>query len=255
MFETFQNAHSIAFSILRILRHIPFAHSIIKWMCDFKSTAVQRELFGITFRNPIGIAAGLDRKGEYCSDLALFGPGFVEVGPVRNVRRVAQEMGKRSSRKCIVSINIGGRKGDNFVGDTIKDFTLAYDFGNLLCVTVPNDKYREVIDGVFTVRRYNDTYKPVIIRLSPLLNPDNLSDVVHYALLSGADAVETPELFVDEVLALVEKVVPVVVVTELESIDNARQLPDKGVSLIALSTGLIKNGPLYIKNILKTIDR
>ena len=43
---------------------------------------LEREVFGIHFRNPIGMAAGFDRNGEVFNELAALGFGFVEIGTV-----------------------------------------------------------------------------------------------------------------------------------------------------------------------------
>lgn len=38
--------------------------------------------FGLDFRNPVGLAAGMDKNGEFVDALAAFGFGFIEVGTV-----------------------------------------------------------------------------------------------------------------------------------------------------------------------------
>ena len=43
---------------------------------------LEREVFGMHFRNPIGMAAGFDRNGEVFNELAALGFGFVEIGTV-----------------------------------------------------------------------------------------------------------------------------------------------------------------------------
>lgn len=45
-------------------------------------TKLDREVFGIHFRNPIGVAAGFDPNGELLNELAASGFGFVEIGSV-----------------------------------------------------------------------------------------------------------------------------------------------------------------------------
>ena len=44
--------------------------------------ALEREVFGIHFRNPIGMAAGFDRNGEVFNELDALGFGFVEIGTI-----------------------------------------------------------------------------------------------------------------------------------------------------------------------------
>ena len=41
-----------------------------------------KEVFGLTFKNPVGLAAGFDKNAEYIEDLATFGFGFIEIGTV-----------------------------------------------------------------------------------------------------------------------------------------------------------------------------
>lgn len=43
---------------------------------------LERHLMGLTFPNPVGLAAGLDKNGEYVAALASLGFGFIEVGTV-----------------------------------------------------------------------------------------------------------------------------------------------------------------------------
>ncbi|MCX2956623.1 MAG: quinone-dependent dihydroorotate dehydrogenase, partial [Candidatus Regiella insecticola] len=37
---------------------------------------------GLSFKNPLGLAAGLDKDGEYINILAAMGFGFIEIGTV-----------------------------------------------------------------------------------------------------------------------------------------------------------------------------
>lgn len=41
-----------------------------------------RNIMGLDFPNPVGLAAGMDKNGEYISALATFGFGFIEIGTV-----------------------------------------------------------------------------------------------------------------------------------------------------------------------------
>lgn len=75
-----ENAHMLTFRLLRMLRYIPGAQSIVRAMFRVKTPDLEREIFGITFKNPVGIAGGLDKNGEYYNDLANFGVSFVEIG-------------------------------------------------------------------------------------------------------------------------------------------------------------------------------
>ncbi|MDD2293044.1 MAG: quinone-dependent dihydroorotate dehydrogenase [Bacteroidales bacterium] len=79
---TAETAHAITFAALKILRYIPGSQSFIRLISSVKTPALEKELFGITFKNPVGIAAGLDKNGEFYNDLANFGVSFVEIGSI-----------------------------------------------------------------------------------------------------------------------------------------------------------------------------
>lgn len=75
-----ETAHNLTMSALSFLRHIPFARSIIRAIYHKDSPSLEREVFGIQFPNPVGLAGGLDKNGEYYNDMGNFGFGFVEIG-------------------------------------------------------------------------------------------------------------------------------------------------------------------------------
>lgn len=44
--------------------------------------ALERNYFGLAFRNPVGLAAGFDKNAKYLEELMTLGFGFVEIGTV-----------------------------------------------------------------------------------------------------------------------------------------------------------------------------
>lgn len=75
-----ETAHNLLFSFLSFLRHVPFAGSIIRAIYKRESPNLEKEVFGLKFPNPVGLAGGLDKNGEFYNDMANFGFGFVEIG-------------------------------------------------------------------------------------------------------------------------------------------------------------------------------
>jgi dihydroorotate dehydrogenase len=47
-----------------------------------QNSALQTDLFGLTFKNPVGLAAGFDKNALYLTELEALGFGFVEIGTV-----------------------------------------------------------------------------------------------------------------------------------------------------------------------------
>ncbi|MBQ7222903.1 MAG: quinone-dependent dihydroorotate dehydrogenase [Bacteroidales bacterium] len=75
-------AHAITLKGLRIARKVPGFRTLLKLTYSVKSPSLERELFGIKFKNPIGIAAGLDKNGDHYNDFANFGFSFIEIGSI-----------------------------------------------------------------------------------------------------------------------------------------------------------------------------
>ena len=59
-----ETAHNILFYGLSVLRHVPFARSIIRAIYKKESPSLEKEVFGLKFPNPVGLAGGLDKNGE-----------------------------------------------------------------------------------------------------------------------------------------------------------------------------------------------
>ncbi|MCW3121877.1 MAG: dihydroorotate dehydrogenase [Flavipsychrobacter sp.] len=56
--------------------------SMLKAAFVVKSPSLERKLWGITFPNPVGLAAGFDKDAKYTDPLACLGFGFIEIGTV-----------------------------------------------------------------------------------------------------------------------------------------------------------------------------
>ena len=74
--------HYFTLNLLKLICKIPFAKSIIRFFYQKSSQNIEKELFGIKFKNPVGLAAGFDKNGKYIEELSLFGFSFIEVGTV-----------------------------------------------------------------------------------------------------------------------------------------------------------------------------
>ena len=55
---------------------------LLKLSFKLEHPSLEKEVFGLKFKNPVGLAAGFDKNGEYIQELANFGFGFIEVGTV-----------------------------------------------------------------------------------------------------------------------------------------------------------------------------
>lgn len=72
--------HHLVFSLLRWKGSIPGFIPLLSALFSYRHTSLQRTLFGITFKNPVGLAAGFDKDAKLIDELACFGFGFIEIG-------------------------------------------------------------------------------------------------------------------------------------------------------------------------------
>jgi len=75
-----ETIHRIILNLLLFLRYIPFSGTILRLFYTYKRDNLEREVFGLRFENPVGLAAGFDKNGQIYNDLANFGFGFIEIG-------------------------------------------------------------------------------------------------------------------------------------------------------------------------------
>ena len=59
---------------------IPFVPTILKSIYEVDDKRLEREIFGLKFKNPVGLAAGFDKDAKLYNELSNFGFGFIEIG-------------------------------------------------------------------------------------------------------------------------------------------------------------------------------
>ena len=77
-----ERAHSCSIWLLRLADKIPACKWLLHKLYAVEKPELEREVFGMRFRNPIGMAAGYDRNGEVYRTLSALGFGFIEIGTV-----------------------------------------------------------------------------------------------------------------------------------------------------------------------------
>lgn len=163
-----EKAHNMTFSAVKALRYVPFARSFVRALYHKDYPKLSKEVFGITFPNPVGLAGGLDKNGEFYNDLANFGFGFIEIGSLtprpqdgnarprcwrvpadralinrfginnKGVKHAVEQL-KKNRPEVIVAANIS-KNTSSINEDAAKDyetsFGLLYDFVDMFVVNV-----------------------------------------------------------------------------------------------------------------------
>lgn len=161
-------AHNLIFSLLGVIRKIPFLRSIIRFSFKTDTPKIAREVFGIEFKNPVGLAGGLDKNAEYYNELSDFGFSFVEIGSLtpkeqpgnpkprlfripedkaiinrmginnKGVMNAIQNLKKRHP-EVIIAANIAKNttsQGAQITKDYVTSFSLLYDFVDMFVINV-----------------------------------------------------------------------------------------------------------------------
>ena len=77
-----EDAHHFVTRQLKNYANFPGIDKLLQKKYSINHPSLEREVFGIKFKNPVGLAAGFDKNGEYIQELSRFGFGFIEIGTV-----------------------------------------------------------------------------------------------------------------------------------------------------------------------------
>jgi dihydroorotate dehydrogenase len=77
-----EKIHTFSYSAIKTAFKIPFVKPLSKKVFGVDHPKLQRQVFGLTFPNPVGLAAGFDKNALLVDEMEQFGFGFVEIGTV-----------------------------------------------------------------------------------------------------------------------------------------------------------------------------
>lgn len=163
-----ETIHHMVVGGMKFMRYIPGGKAIVSAMFSMKSPSLEKEVFGIKFPNPVGLAAGFDKNAEVYDQLSALGFGFVEIGTVTprpqpgnpkprlfrltednalinrmgfnnlGMGSVLERLRSKSSRQ-IVGVNLGKNTltpNENAASDYLKVFRKLYDYADYFVINV-----------------------------------------------------------------------------------------------------------------------
>ena len=77
-----EEIHELSTKLIKLFNFKPFSSFLLRKHYLISDKSLERELFGIKFKNPIGLAAGFDKNATLFNDFRNFGFGFIEIGTV-----------------------------------------------------------------------------------------------------------------------------------------------------------------------------
>lgn len=217
-----ERIHYFSFAMIKFISALPGASFLIRKIYCIDHPSLKREVFGLTFPNPVGLAAGFDKNAELFNQLANFGFGFIEIGtltpkgqpgnPKKRLFRLKEDeaiinrMGfnnkgvddavhrLKKNKNVLIGGNIGKNKttpNQEAVNDYIYCFNALYPYVDYFVVNVssPNTP---------NLRALQDK-KPLTDLLSTLKGINDKKDQPKPILLKIA-----PDLSYDQLLDIIE---------------------------------------------------
>ncbi len=77
-----EKVHHFSFSMIKGMMKLPFIPGITRSIFKIENPVLERKLFGLTFKNPVGLAAGFDKNASLFDEFSNYGFGFIEIGTV-----------------------------------------------------------------------------------------------------------------------------------------------------------------------------
>lgn len=75
-----EQAHYFVTGCLSFICRLPAGGALLKSLFNYQNPKLERKLFGLKFKNPVGLAAGFDKDARWIDQLSNFGFGFIEIG-------------------------------------------------------------------------------------------------------------------------------------------------------------------------------
>ncbi len=323
-------AHGVIVVLMRLMHYIPGLRWLVSQFFVVHNPRLEREVFGLKFSSPVGMAAGFDKNGEVYKELGAFGFGFVEVGTVTPKAQggnpkprlfrlpvdgaLINRMGfnnhgidaavhklRHHKGKTIVGGNLGKNTmtpNEQSAADYLRSFRSLYEYVdyfviNISCPNVKNltslqnkDSVKDILSGLLDFRRGQNHYRPILLKISPDLDNEQIDDIIEVMIECGLDGVvatntttsrdglKSSSLEVSaagsgglsgapltkrslEVVRYIHEKTkgcfPIIGVGGIMTEDDAINMLKAGASLVQVYTGFIYQGPSFVRRICKRI--
>ena len=136
-----ERIHHLISALLRFAGRMPGGRALLRAGFSYRDPALEREVFGLRFPNPVGLAAGFDKNALLYREMGAMGFGYVEIGtvtprpqpgnPKPRLFRLSKEkalinrMGFNNEGMERVTANLRSRKPGLIVGGNLGKNTLT----------------------------------------------------------------------------------------------------------------------------------
>lgn len=323
--------HHVTFQLLKLTGAVGLL-SVYKFFFNITDTRLNRKLFGITFPNPVGLAAGFDKDARLINELANFGFGFIEIGTLTpkpqpgndkprlfrlpKDQALINRMGFNNQGVEAAVLHLKNRRSSVLVGGNIgknkitpneqagEDYKIAfqalYQYVDYFVVNVsspntPNlralqekEPLKNLLIEIKKLNLEQTKPKPILLKIAPDLNENQLLDVVEILSETKTDGVIATNTTIDRenlntatkeleqigsgglsgkpltqratqiISFLRQKLGPDFPIIGVGGIMNEQDALDKlkaGANLVQIYTGFIYEGPGLIRRINRALLR
>ena len=230
--------------------------------------AMGRDLFGIHFQHPIGIAPVLERQVELLDACDSIGFSFSGVIPGdMPMQTVAEHLQNRKTPiVAAVELRAESPSEEEAKQNLIRQFSLLYDFADYFVIDINRESglsslddfsdWTELLDELLSLRLYYERYKPMLLRISPAHTEEQMMRILDFCLQSSFDGVIAPGLAKVRFCAgYARNLLPVIGSGAVKSPEEAKALLQAGASLVEVAQGIPNRPRQTVKRILKAIDQ
>jgi len=243
--------------ILKILHLIPGMGYLISLFFRKQDSSLPVNIFGLNFRNPLGIRSNSHTDVSVIEIIENLGLGFVEIS------EKASEKLSFKPYDIIVAVRIDAAAN----GDSERQMALRYDNADMFIFDMDKvvrdvELINVIIDRITETRAYSDSYKPLIIKFSPNTHFSVLGPAVKHAMLSGFDAAMVAgddEVSFDRIRDCVRFIrseckgnLPVIS-SGVSDCEQAKTLAEEGASLQMIDKVFSTYGPKSLSRIVSAI--
>jgi dihydroorotate dehydrogenase len=83
--------HYFSMNSLQLISKLPFAKRLLTNCFVVENAQLEKKVFGLNFKNPVGLGAGFDKNARYLNELEMLGFGFVEIGTVTPIAQAGND--------------------------------------------------------------------------------------------------------------------------------------------------------------------
>jgi dihydroorotate dehydrogenase len=232
-----ETAHFIGGMALKTLPYTPIILKALKNHYFIEAPSLKQNLFGKEFKNPVGLAAGFDKNGEYITAMPTLGFGYTEIGTItpkpqignprprlfrlKEERSIQNAMGfnnygaeymlKRLNRLYFfdypIGINIGKNKltpEDKALDDYEKLLHTFKNYGDYIVINIssPNTPgLRDLQNEKFITDLFTMakeiTSQPIFLKIAPDMTPEDAITLCNSAVDAGASGIIATNTTID----------------------------------------------------------